>query len=282
MPHREPVTRRDWLAGAAAQLRGAGIDSARLDAELLLTHALNISRTALHAHDDEPVTDSMLTVLEAMLSLRVIRVPLAYIVGHREFYGRLFKVTPNVLIPRTETEDIVTVIDELVGKNHDTGTPTIVDVGTGSGALAVTLALEHPGARVYGIDISARALAVAGNNAATYGASVTLVKNDLLDGLFIGSLDSPAFIVANLPYVNDTDARSPETDHEPAEALFAADAGMAFIDRLIPQAAAVLRAGDHLLLESNPGQQPAITSAAQENGFRVTETRNLISVLQKG
>lgn len=267
------MTRQEWLDQATAQLGQVGIDSARLDSELLLTHALRISRTALHAHSDVLIPKSLLPVLEAMLSLRIIRVPLAYIVGHREFYGRLFKVTPSVLIPRPETEDIVTIMSELPEPH------TIIDVGTGSGALAVTLALEHPNASVYATDISARALSVARQNATAYDAPVTFIQTDLLSDTSEIPFESPTTIVANLPYVADSDTRSPETHHEPKEALFADNDGMALIETLIAQSMIILKTGDYLLLESNPGQQPSIAIVAKENGFSVRQTRNLISVL---
>jgi len=267
------MTRQEWLDQATAQLGQVGIDSARLDSELLLTHAIRISRTSLHAHADESIPESLLPVLEAMLSLRIIRVPLAYIVGHREFYGRLFKVTPSVLIPRPETEDIVTIVSELEEPN------TIIDVGTGSGALAVTLALEHPTANVFATDISARALSIARQNAASYEANVTFIQSDLLAQASSFSSGGTTTIVANLPYVATSDARSPETDHEPGEALFAANDGMALIETLISQSRDILKPGEYLLLESNPSQQPLIATLAKENGFTVRQTRNLISIL---
>lgn len=269
------ITRKEWLENAARQLQQAGIDSAHLDSELLLTHALGIPRTALHAHPEETIPPVLIVILDAMLSLRVIRVPLAYIVGHREFYGRLFKVTPSVLIPRPETEDIVTLMKEL------SAPATIIDVGTGSGALAVTLALEFPAAHVYATDISARALTVARQNAVAYEAPIEFIQSDLLTSLAPTTYQSPTTIVANLPYVADSDPRSPETAHEPAEALFAPNDGLQLIDALIGQAAVLLQPNDYLLLESNPSQQPSIALAAQANGFAVEQTRRLISVLKR-
>lgn len=269
------VTRNDWLSQAEAQLKDAGIDSARLDSELLLTHALRISRTALHAHPDVSLPPALEPVLDAMLSLRIIRVPIAYIVGHREFYGRLFKVTPSVLIPRPESEDFITILKELPVPT------TIIDVGTGSGALAVTLALEFPHAQVFGTDISKDALVVARQNAAAYDTAVNFVQSDLLTEFGAIGFTDPTTIVANLPYVDTADDRSPETDHEPAEALFAAKQGLELIETLIRQASALLHSGDYLLLESNPSQQPAIAAAAQESGFALEQTRNLISVLKR-
>jgi release factor glutamine methyltransferase len=276
LSRKEPIitTRKAWLARAAAELSDAGIDSARLDSELLLTHALNISRTALHAHDDEPLDDSIVPILEAMLSLRVIRVPLAYIVGHREFYGRLFKVTPSVLIPRPETEDIVALMETLPPPR------TIVDVGTGSGALAISLALRYPDAHVYGVDVSKRALSVAQTNANAYETPVTFMLSDLLTNL--PRFDEvPTTIVANLPYVGQSDERSPETNYEPEGALFAEQDGLELIYRLIDQAGARLQSDDYLLLESNPAQQPAIGAYTTENGFALERTHHLITVLRR-
>lgn len=267
------MTRREWLTLATGELRDAGIDSARLDAELLLAHALGITRTGLHARPDEPLPEHSGSVLEAMLGLRVIRVPLAYIVGHRDFYGRLFKVTPSVLIPRPETEDIIEIMKALPAPR------AVIDVGTGSGALAVTLALEFPNTRVTATDISRRALSVAASNAASYRTDIAFVQSDLLADVPVTA--GPTTIVANLPYVALADRRSPETGYEPEEALFAADEGLELITRLISQAAGRLTSGDYLLLESNPAQQPAIVTQAQENGFAEVQTRRLITVLRK-
>lgn len=272
------LTRAMWLKSAEAELRDARIDSARLDAELILTHALNLKRTALHAHPDEPIPDAYRGILEAMLGLRVIRVPLAYIVGHREFYGRLFKVTPSVLIPRPETEDLVTIAKELL----DAGAPaTLIDVGTGSGALAVTLALEFPNADVLASDISTRALSVAEGNAATYGVAVEFRKSDMLADVPLRGVTAPILVLANLPYVALADDRSPETKYEPEDALFAADEGLELIRTLITECAEKLNAGDYLLLESNPGQQPAIIAHAKENGFALERTHHLVTVLRR-
>lgn len=266
------MTRHEWLKGAESELINAGIESARLDSELILTHALGISRTSLHAHSDEALSPAMRSILEAMIGLRVIRVPLAYIIGHREFYGRLFKVTPSVLIPRPESEDIVTIAKELPASE------TIIDVGTGSGAIAVTLALELPDARVIACDTSLRALNVARKNAEAYQTDVEFYQSDLLDE--VPESRTLTTVVANLPYVALNDDRSPETKYEPEEALFASHKGLELIYKLIGQCHERLGSGDYLLLESNPDQQAAIIDHALANGFLCEKTHRLVTVFK--
>lgn len=257
-----PTSVRIWLRDAAEQLADAGISSALLDAEVILAHTLHRSRTWLHAHDDEVIPLRKLEIASARLDLRLDRTPVAYIIGHKEFYGRLFKVTPSVLIPRPESETIIELLHNLC---H--GSPqTLLDIGTGSGCLGITAKLEHPELSVTLIDISHHALTVAEKNAEALGAAVTLVKNNLL----APNPQLPAradIIVANLPYVDRSWGRSPETNHEPELALFAEKNGRALIEKLLQEAVPYLDPDGHLLLESDPEQQPAIIDYATTLGY---------------
>jgi release factor glutamine methyltransferase len=271
---------KDWLRDAANQLMAIGIASAKLDAEIILAHTLRQNRTYLHAHDDELLSARHREIADARLQLRLDRTPIAYIVGHKEFYGRLFKVNPATLIPRPESETIITLLKELTAQTTITLDPAVtrlVDVGTGSGCLGVTAKLEIPELEVTLIDISRQALTVAETNAARLHADVALVRSDLLSAYPL----SAQYIVANLPYVDQEWERSPETNYEPALALFAPDEGLALINKLLQQAPSHINAGGYLLLEADPRQHDAIIKSAKNHGFTMREVRDFIVVLQK-
>jgi release factor glutamine methyltransferase len=269
----------DWLKHANRQLADAGISSARLDAEIILAHTLGKGRTFLHAHGDALLESRLREIADARLQLRLDRTPIAYIVGHKEFYGRLFKVTPATLIPRPESEDIITLVKGLLPKSTSilTTHQRLVDVGTGSGCLGITAKCEIPDLDVTLLDISRHALTVARKNAEKLHADVTTTRSDLLDHYPF----SADFIVANLPYVDPSWQRSPETQHEPEIALFASDSGLHLIKKLIVQAPARLAAGGFLLLEADPRQHKAITAIAKDYGLHVHSSRGFIVCLKK-
>lgn len=253
-----------WLAWATSQLQAVDIRTARLDAELILTHTLRTSRTYLHAHNDDLITERQHEIANARLRLRVERVPVAYIIGHKEFYGRQFHVTSATLIPRPESESLIELLEEVLRQQSLIDQPRrLVDVGTGSGILGITAKLEHPDLDVTLIDDSRHALLVAEKNAKVLEAAVTTLRSDLLSA-YPYEAD---IILANLPYVDPEWERSPETDHEPAHALFANQKGLALIYRLIDQTKASLVLGGSLILEADPEQHPAIITYAQQRGF---------------
>lgn len=249
-----------------------GIPTALLDAELILAHTLRQSRTWLHAHGDDEIDPRRLEIATARLDLRKERVPLAYILGYKEFYGRQFKVTPAVLIPRPESEVIIDSIKEY----WDEKPGRLLDVGTGSGCIGITAKLELP-LEVTLTDISRHALTVAEENAANLGANVTIQQSNLLEDI-PGMYD---IITANLPYVDKTWERSPETNHEPALALFADDSGMALIKRLINQAGQHIRRGGLLLLEADPAQHQMLIAHAKSRGFSHTAAKGYCIVLTR-
>lgn len=256
----------DWIQSAAAELLRAGIPSARLDAELLLAHTLRKPRTWLHGHSDDTLDARILEIARARLDLRLDRVPVAYIIGHKEFYGRKFKVTTSTLIPRPESETLIELLKEAVPKNERliVDQPLrLVDVGTGSGNLGITSKLEYPELDVTLVDTSRHALNVAEDNAETLKANVELLQSDLLTSYpFIADI-----IIANLPYVNPEWERSPETDHEPASALFATNNGLSLIFDLLIQTKEKLARGGKLILEADPEQHDAIKKEAARHGF---------------
>jgi release factor glutamine methyltransferase len=271
---------RDWLRDAAGQLANAGISSAKLDAEIILSHTLRQSRTYLHAHDDELLSVRHVEIADARLQLRLDRTPIAYIVGHKEFYGRLFKVNPATLIPRPESETIITILKELTAQtaiNLSQSPPRLVDIGTGSGCLGITAKLEMPELEVTLVDVSRQALRVAETNAKELHAEVIMTRSDLLHSYpFVAD-----YIVANLPYVDPEWERSPETNYEPALALFAADDGLALINKLLQQAPLHLKSGGYILLEADPRQHAAIIKTAKGHQFVLHEARDFIVTLRK-
>src|SRR5688572_2629981 len=196
------MTVGDFLQETEQKFTSAGITSARLDAQVLAAHFLERDKAWLLAHGDEHIQTNVFARLQVAVARREQREPIAYLVGHQEFYGRQFFVTPEVLIPRPETEALVS---QLTGLNLPPGA-TVLDVGTGSGAIAVTAALEKPQLHVQACDISKPALAVAKKNARTLGANVHFFISNLLEQT--ARYDC---IVANLPYVSPEWKVSPET-----------------------------------------------------------------------
>ena len=250
---------RIWLRDAAEEFACAGIASALLDAEIILAHTLRRSRTWLHAHGDELLDARLEDIANARAALRLDRTPIAYIIGHKEFYSRSFKVTPSVLIPRPESEALIELLKEHVPANAK----RLVDVGSGSGCLGITAKLELPQLDVTLADISRHALKVAEENANTLNATAVAVRSDLLASV-PGVFD---VILANLPYVDESWERSPETNHEPELALLASDSGLALINRLLTQVPSHLAPKGIVLLEADPVQHAAIIDNAKTAGL---------------
>lgn len=243
------------------------LPSPRLDAEILLAHTLRQPRTYLHAHGDDALSLRDEDIANARVALRKDRVPVAYIIGHKEFYGRRFKVSPSVLIPRPESEQLVTMLRELLPSSQalpGVATLRLVDVGSGSGCLGVTIKLEIPELSVALVDTSRHALQIADKNAQSLGAEVETFVSDLLQSYPY----SPDIVVANLPYVDRTWDQSPELASEPAEALYADDGGLSIIKRCIEQVAARAKPNALLLLEADPRQLDDIASFARQHGFK--------------
>ena len=265
-----------WLKHAAEHLKNAGITSTQLDAELLLANTLRKNRTYLHAHLDEEVDPRRVDIAEARLSLRLDRVPLAYILGKKEFYGREFDVSPSVLVPRPESEEMINMLLKLAPQDNQPR--TLIDVGTGSGCLGITAALELPDNwHVVLSDISSKALSVAEKNAKKLGAKVFTQKQSLL----LGQFEKLDCILANLPYVDkDWKNTSPELRHEPPEALYAGEGGLKLIRELIQQAPKHMTNQGLLFIEADEEQHQTIVAFGNQNGFLHLETSGLIVALR--
>jgi release factor glutamine methyltransferase len=252
---------------------GIGADEAALDAEVLARHVLDCDRATLLTRARDPLPSAFNRLFQALVSRRARREPLAYIVGHREFWGLEFDVTPAVLIPRPETELIVE--EALASLPRRDAVRRIVDVGTGSGCLAVTLAVEFPAARITATDTSHDALAVAYHNADRHNVigRIAFVQADVLTDV-AGAAD---LIVSNPPYVPAGDAATLQPEvagYEPAGALYAGADGLDVIRRLLASAPPLLAAGGWLIMEFGFGQEAGVRDAAQRANWTVVRIRS--------
>ena len=239
---------RRALDSAIQRLTAAQVGSPRLNAETLLMFVLGRDRAYFYAHGDEALTADQVLRYGDAIAERARGVPAQYITGHQEFWGMDLLVSPAVLIPRPETEHVVETVLELA-KNRQTA--RIVDVGTGSGCIALALARELPEAQIHATDVSADALEIARANAARHqlGARVQFHQTDLLTGLGKVPFD---FVVSNPPYVGEDEADTVEAQvrkFEPRIAVFAGQSGLEVFRRLIPLARDVLKPGGWLVME---------------------------------
>ena len=264
----------EWLKIAAKSLKTANIPSARLDAELILANTLRKNRTYLHAHLDEEIDPRRFDIANARLDLRLDRVPIAYILGYKEFYGRRFTVSPSVLIPRPESEDLISLFLELTAS--EIAEKVLIDVGAGSGCLGITAKLERSNLSVILSDISKPALNIAEKNANALNADVHIQQQSLLNG----QLKPVDYIFANLPYVDKNWDVSPELQYEPEIALFAEDEGLKLILQLISQVPRCLTSEGLLFIEADPQQHNRIIDEAMKNGFVKERVLNYILVLR--
>jgi release factor glutamine methyltransferase len=254
------VTLREAIDEAADRLSGKEDlrENAQRDAELLLLHVLGATRTLLFMDGGRAANDRELAELNSLLERRLRGEPIQYIIGEQEFYGLPMKVTPAVLIPRPETELLVEAVLERLPKHKAL---RIVDVGTGSGAIAVAVAKHLPLAEVVAVDLSAAALEVARGNAASLGLGrqMRFLESDLLAAV-AGEAPFDA-VLSNPPYIPVGDRASLHRqvrEHEPATALFAGEDGLEIYRRLVPQASAALKPGGLLALEIGYGQQAGL------------------------
>ena len=246
------------LADARALLQQKNIELPRLEAEVLLAHVLNCSRAALYAHAGRELPPESAHKFSSLVEKRAGGMPTAYLIGKKEFMGLEFKVNPAVLIPRPDTELLVETAVHLL-RHADTDQPLMVDVGTGSGAIAVSTACFVSRLKVQATDISPEALAAAKENAAFHGVSgrVQFLEGNLLEPVLNSAAPRTVdLIAANLPYVPSGDicGLAAEVRCEPILALDGGGDGLDLYRLLSPQAEKLLKPGGHLLMEIGPGQ----------------------------
>jgi len=268
------VTVAEAAQAGREHLAALGIDEAGITAEVLLRHALQVDRTALYVAWDRPLEAAAWTRYQAFLAERARGRPVAYIVGSREFMGLSFQVDERVLIPRPETEEVVLVVLEALAP---AAAPLIADVGTGSGAIGISLAALRPDARVVATDISTQALEVARANAARHGVAdrMTFIEGDLLRPLVTAGLHVDA-VACNPPYVAAEAAGTLPAeirDFEPPLAVIAPGGAESLHARLVEGAPRVLKPGGWLVLEVSAGQAPRVVELLHRaTGYEAIQT----------
>jgi release factor glutamine methyltransferase len=254
------MTVRAALATATARLEDAGVESPLVDAEILLAHVLGMTRSGLHVDSGRELTVSEAAELERLLERRAAREPLAYVLGEWGFRRLTLKVDPRVLVPRPETE---VVVERCLARIARLPEPRVLDVGTGSGAIALAIADEHPGVRVTAIDASEDALAVARENAASAGLDLELIRRNLFQGLPGGPWD---LVVSNPPYIHDDEVEGlgPEISNwEPRAAVV----GEGTTESIANEARSVLRPGGAVVLETAGGRAEQVADLLRNLGY---------------
>jgi len=257
-----------WISKSSKELSGTGLESARLDAELLVSHVLGKPHTWVHGHGEHQMSTAKQKQLDSLLKRRVHYEPLAYLVDSKEFYGRDFVVSRDVLVPRPESEDLIEII-----KSTEVNDLKFIDIGTGSGILAITTALEQPTWSGIATDISPKALNVAKQNAEKLKAKNLVFK---VQNLLANDAENYDLVIANLPYVPNNLRNKPDIAHEPEIALFADHDGLALYEELFQQIAARQHKPTHILTESLKTQHKDLEKLAVDAGYQLQETKGLI------
>ncbi len=266
------MTIHEWLTDTIAALTGAHIETARLDSLVLLCDELVCDKSWVLGHPEYVLQRSEIKNLSTKITQRVKHVPLAYLRGHAEFYGREFIVNEHVLVPRPESEAII----ELLKKLPPGQRTTIIDIGTGSGALAITAALEFPGTQVLATDIDTSALEIAQENAKRLQATIRFMQGDLLQTFPDSAIETPnAIVLANLPYVPDAYPINRAATHEPSLALFGGSDGLELYGKLCAQLAVLKHKPTHMIAESLVMQHKKLADIMYAIGYIVQSTDGL-------
>lgn len=291
------MTIANWLQQNQALLKTAGISTARLDTLVLLADELGKDKSWVLAHLELELQGSDLKNLSTKIAQRAQHIPLAYIRGKAEFYGREFAVNAHTLVPRPETEAMIDLLQHVCGRHTGTSsqqkppsglrtsskTPTFVDVGTGSGAIAITTKLEHPEATVIAIDIDKDCLETAIQNAQNLGAEVEFLQGNLLDPLPSADRHVPdtPVLLCNLPYVPNNFQINTAATHEPHRALFGGVDGLDLYRELFQQIQHdPLRPG-YVLTEALPPQHETLAEIANACGYQLAKTNDFIQLFER-
>jgi release factor glutamine methyltransferase len=257
---------KDALHTIARELAAHSIEDAHLEAETILMYFLGLTRARLFVALEDELLPGGIEELEQIVQRRIAHEPLAYIIGYREFFGRDFYVAHGVLIPRPETELLVEEALGFIAQHSPRRDPVIAEIGTGSGVIAISLALETPKAKIYATDISSRALEVAAYNCEQHGVGIELLEGDLL-----APVPEPVdIIIANLPYVTDEEIEGLADEIKVYEPIVALSGGPDGLDKMrqllcdVAESAGRLRSGGLILLEVSPAQGEALAAWAQD------------------
>ncbi len=278
MKYRKGVSLKELYHQGREVIRQSGIENPELEASVLLAKALSIEAKDIYAYPEREFGPEEVEEFNRLLERRIRREPIAYILGEREFYSRSFMVTPDVLIPRPETEVLV---EEALKILENFTSPSIIDVGTGSGCIAVTLGCERRDARILATDISYEALLIAGKNADRHGVSkgVSFICSDLLGCFKDESFD---LVVSNPPYVKRSDYASLDRDvrdYEPKLSLLGGEEGIEYIKEIVLQSKRALKKGGWCIVEIGVDQSGKVTEMLEEAGFKdISLTRDLSGV----
>lgn len=271
-------TTSQWLLKATKQLEAAGIGTARLDVLILLEDITGKDRTHLLAHPETELTAEQQTRLQKLLDRRAKHEPLAYIREKTEFYGCEFYINHHVLEPRPESE---TIIELLKTQTELQSMATIIDIGTGSGALAITAKLDMPTSRVLAVDIDQNCLKVATTNALKLGAEIEFIHGNLLETFFETSLEGPIGILANLPYVPDNFQINEAALQEPKLAIFGGKDGLDLYRIMFEQLNEYFNQQIFVFTESLPFQHEELANIARAQKFKQIAEEDFIQVFTR-
>ncbi len=264
---------RDWLAQSTQTLLANDVATARLDSLVLLEDIVRQDRALLLAQPEFKITRAQLKVLNDQVERRARHEPLAYIRGKSEFYGRQFKVSPDTLQPRPESETLIELLKTFV---KPTRRQILVDIGTGSGALAITAKLEHPTLQIVATEISTTALKIAKQNAKTHHVIISFSKGDLVEPL----AHCPDIILANLPYVPDSHTINPAAMQEPRIAIFGGPNGLDVYQQLFEQLQTKMWTVGHILTEALPPQHQQLRQLARQYNYIQAKQQDFIQVFE--
>ncbi len=261
---------KKWLEVSIAKLNNAGIATAKLDAEVLLSDALGKDRSWIHSHSEELLQGPTLQKLDDQINRRVEHEPVAYIRGKSEFYGREFIITPDTLQPRPETETMIEMVKNLSPLK-------IIDIGTGSGCIAITLKLELSASDVLGSDISDECLMVAKKNASRLNTEVDFIKSDLLIDINVKNIKE-SLIACNLPYVPTNFNINKSARHEPDLAIFGGEDGLDYYRQMFEQILSLPPQfkPEIVITESLPTQHKTLELIAKQADYFLDKTQDFI------
>ena len=266
------VTISDWLDSSTRLLDKTGILTSRLDCLVLLEDLLQMDRSNLLAHSENDLTSEQINVLDSQLKQRINNEPLAYIRGKVEFYGRTFRVNKNVLVPRPESEAIIDELKKIPSAENS----LVADIGTGSGILAITAALELANNKVELYDTSNAALAVAKVNLKLHKLNLPTIKSNLLSEVH----SNPEIVIANLPYVPDAYIVSNDVSKEPKIAIFGGHDGLDLYRELWDSILKLPIKPSHIIIESLPGQHETQERLALTAGYLIKNVNDFVQVFK--